>query len=442
MSQYIIDAIRYQWQNKSCYVGNMKYSIVPYITDLKSDLSMNRDINEKRVTDIVTYLTDKIGGTFFPPVILSSHCTMEYNDTTNKLTVKDGKFTIIDGQHRISAINSIIDDPTLNKKYKNICLPVLIVEGLENHEHRNLFNTINKKAKVVDSNIAIRFTPNLENLLGLRFFTENRTYKGLIEWEKQQSFSKDKVAYIHLTECIKEINKHLSSSKLLANYFLENDNENRLLYTHDDYYLLIKLFLNKLLNFIKQNPNELEFYTTKAYLRAIADEVCETIKKNTELDKFEDASQMIDKTLNSLFKEIFIPYNGKKTSSSAAYLSIRSFLKVNTLLIENKQAIQHIKPLINAYLNCFYSRGEMFELQENDFENIRTFILGAAENTTALLEFDEQVHPVEKQTSIDSLLRHLASQINTSESIESSDVQTNVDLLNEEEQSSDELQRN
>lgn len=408
LSSITIDVTKYEWQNKPCYVGNMKYSVIPHLIDLKSDLSMNRDINDSRVDDIVTYLTEQIEGTFFPPVILSSNATMEYSDSTCKLNIQDGNFTVIDGQHRISAISRLIEDPSLNKKYKNIRLPVLIIEGLENYQHRNLFNTINKKAKIVDSNIAIRFTPNLENLLGLRYFSKNMEHKELIEWEKKQSFAKDKVAYIHLTDCIKGLNKQLIKCEALQTYLTTNDE--RLLYTKDEYYNIIQLFLNSVLNFINQNQEnrkKLEFYTTKAYLRAIADELCEKIIQTEDLDTYSKIKDLFQHTLNDLLNNIVIPYSGKLTSSSVSYKSIRTFLKVNKLLVPHETNIEPLKPLIIAYLNCFYTIGEMFELTEDDFKNVDDFIRGAFEHTTSLIDFNTEDFTLNKQTSIETLLEHL-----------------------------------
>src|SRR5690606_29252064 len=72
-------------------------------------------------------------------------------------------------------------------------------------EHRILFNEINQNAEKVGSVVSERFEPNIQNLVSLRYISENPQYKSLIEWEKEQSDSK--IVYLHLVKCIELLKK-------------------------------------------------------------------------------------------------------------------------------------------------------------------------------------------------------------------------------------------
>jgi len=209
----VIPSISYKWDEHNCYVGTISYGEIPNVIVPELDLAMNRDIDKKRVKEIVEYISEEMNGAFFPPVILNCKATTDYNEKERKLIIIEGKLKIIDGQHRLNSIIELIDklEGEQLKKLKKIKLPVLVIEGLEDYEHRSLFYKINKKSKNVDSNISLRFTPTIENLLGLKYVSKHLDKKNLIEWEKKQSFSKDKIAYIHLVDCLKKITKSLST---------------------------------------------------------------------------------------------------------------------------------------------------------------------------------------------------------------------------------------
>lgn len=51
-----ISAISYIWNDHPCYLGKIKYKDLNEIVDIKSDLSMNRDIDGSRVDKIIDYL--------------------------------------------------------------------------------------------------------------------------------------------------------------------------------------------------------------------------------------------------------------------------------------------------------------------------------------------------------------------------------------------------
>ncbi|MEB9405653.1 DNA sulfur modification protein DndB [Bacillus cereus] len=406
LNQINLDATKFEWQNKTCYVGNIKYVHIPSTIDLKDDLSMNREINENRVQDILDYLKDRIEGTFFPPVILSSDATLRFNESTCTLSVIDGSFTVIDGQHRISAIKNLMDDVPLDKKYKNMRLPVLIIEGLENYQHRNLFNTINKKAKIVDNNISIRFSPILENLIGLRYFSENPLRKPLIEWEKKQSFAKDQVAYIHLTECIKELNKALKNTQILTVY--RETNDERLLYTNTPYYNIFECLLNKLFDHIQNNQQHLQFHTTKAYLRALTDEICDTVIGTANLDSYLKLGQLIDGTADDLLKPITIKYKSKVKSTPASYRSIRVFLQINSFLSLHKDKLNNILDIIERYLDSYYAIGDVLDMSEDDITQFKQFVLDSIDQLTSLPEdFDIESINFNKELTVESLIDQL-----------------------------------
>lgn len=128
-----IQAIRYDWHTYSCYIGVMRFKDVPNYINSNIDQSMNRLIDPKRVSEIIEYISTNLSNAFFPPVILNSSNKIEYNSQNETLSLKRKDLVIIDGQHRIKAINDINESQDINLKNNiaNLNLPFLLIESLD-----------------------------------------------------------------------------------------------------------------------------------------------------------------------------------------------------------------------------------------------------------------------------------------------------------------------
>ncbi|MGE1102027.1 DNA sulfur modification protein DndB [Peribacillus simplex] len=397
-----INAIKYEWQEYTCYIGIIKYNDVPNLINVDSDLSMNREINPANVGKVIKYINNELDGTFFPPVILSCNVQTEYE--SNQLKILEGHLTIIDGQHRIKAIGEILDGTEGEQRsiLNNIVLPVLIIEGLESSKHRDLFNMINDKAKTVDSNISVRFSSTLENIIGLKYVSE-KSIKEEIEWEAKQS--RNKVVYLHIVESIKALT---STLKELTD---ELYSQETLLYDQNEYFNVIRNFLDKLFGYVLI-PREMEepienFFKKKVFLRAVTDEVCDDVKfylqKGGE-KKLESINLIVEQTLSKILNEFVIPYTGVKNVKDSTYLSLRNFLKVNSLLVEHQKELESVLPLILNFLDKFYNKQNGFEYSQEDFQTIKDFIEQVIEQKDKLEKLDLSSISFTKNTVVQELL--------------------------------------
>ncbi|XZF74909.1 DNA sulfur modification protein DndB [Bacillus sp. AL-1R] len=396
-----INAIKYEWQEYICYIGIIKYKDVPNLINVNSDLSMNREINSPNVKTIKKYISNELESTFFPPVILSCTIQSEYDD--NFLKIIDGQLTIIDGQHRIKAISELLKDSAseLRTKLNNMVLPVLIIEGLESFRHRELFNMINDKARTVDSNISVRFSSSLENIIGLKYIRE-KGLKDKIEWESKQS--KDKIVYLHLVECIKEL---ILSLKKLSDDLNSNDTA---LYEIAVYYKVFENFLNRVFDFIDREREidspELKIIKKKVFLRAISGEISERIKEYMKQEgekKLEEVNILVGNTMDKLLNDFILPYSGVTTVKEPTYFSLRNFLRFNYILVENKENIETVLPLISKYIES-YKKQEILEINEDEFEIISNFIKKAIENRDRLSKLNLREININKQTTLEEYL--------------------------------------
>ncbi|BFI99900.1 MAG: hypothetical protein PME_23360 [Priestia megaterium] len=398
-------AISYKWQDHTCYVGTISYGDVPDIIDSKLDLAMNRSINSKRVDDIAKYIKEEMEGTFFPPVILNCNATTTYDAKEYKLKIIDGQLTIIDGQHRLNSIKELINNLTGEnlKKLRRIMLPVLIIEGLENYEHRELFYKINKQSKTVDNNISVRFTPSLENLLGLKYVSEYLDKKELIEWEKKQSFSKDKIAYIHLIECLKTIIKALQP---FSNKYFPGVEE-QLLYTEEKYYKIFETFLNEIFNHVNntENKEHKEFFMTKVYLNAITLEICESLSVYFDNEENpNNVEELLGNLLDNLLKDFLISYQGVSSVNRITEDSIKNFIKANQILSKfTKESLGLTYVLVERYVNSFYNN-KVFHIKNEELEKLREFVSQVLTHKDDLIKLNLEKVNLTKSTTIEELL--------------------------------------
>ncbi|MFD1739500.1 DNA sulfur modification protein DndB [Bacillus salitolerans] len=398
-----INALKYEWQEYTCYIGIINYIDVLNLINVDSDLSMNREINSSNVKEIIKYIKSELEGSFFPPVILSCNVQTEFD--SNQLKILDGQLTIIDGQHRIKAIGEIIEESEGDKRQKlnKVVLPVLIIEGLESSKHRELFNMINDNAKTVDSNISVRFSSTLENILGLKY-VKMKGIKSEIEWEVKQS--KSKVVYLHIVESIKDLTSTLSE-------FTESlYSQETLLYDQEDYYLVIESFLDSIFEYILKereldNPKE-NLFKKKVFIRAVTDEVCEKLKLFLQREDEKDLGlikALIEETLSTLLKEFVISYRGVKTVKESTYISIRKFLRVNSTLTEyTHEELEPILPIITRFVEQYYNRENEFTYSQDEFNNIEKFIKDVNEHKEEVIKLDQSSLSITKDTLIDELL--------------------------------------
>ncbi|MDT0121081.1 DNA sulfur modification protein DndB [Paenibacillus sp. RRE4] len=413
-----LDVVPYKWNDHMCYIGKVRYKELESIVDIRSDISMNRKIDERRVDKIKQYILNDIPATFFPPTILNSKAEISYKDQ-NVLEVKRGCFTVIDGQHRIKAIISLMNESGSEQRdlLNRMELPIFIVEGLEDYQHRDLFYMINETPKNVESNVSERFAPKLENLLGLKFISNNKMFLNSIEWNDKQS--REKIVYLHMTDCIRELN--LIIYPLIKDWF---DCERDLIYQEAEYYGIVEgywLCYFELIDTLGQE--EQGFFRKKITLRALIENLSIRIRERQEelQAKAEDKEILIDQikqvitnSLNEMINKMPIRYTGMENVRKDVYKSLRNYLYFNSLLqayteqIINNSIIQQI---LEKIFEAFYDERKLLTLSTTghttDGQIFEEYITKIISNKEEFLEYNVSAVKeiaATKQTIMDEIL--------------------------------------
>lgn len=311
-----------KWNGRMCYLGFLKYSDLNKIINLKQDLSMNRQVNLSRVDKICNYIKENKEKVFFPPVILN--CSEKINfrgeGSEKELIINNESLTIIDGQHRISSIIEVLknEDKKFTKFIENNEIAFLLIESLEDYEHRDLFNLINESSTNVEATVSARFKIAYENLYGLRYINENISIKNDVEWELKQS--SEKVCYIFITEVNKKLLEYIDKN-------IEDSND-------EGNYNVIKCFWEKYFVFINQVNNEVKkFFVKKVVLRTLTETILDNIKEMEEykmtenITSYEKLNNRINKVLDDLLiKQFNTEYNDGYRQSNDTYKNILGYL--------------------------------------------------------------------------------------------------------------------
>ncbi|MBY0180759.1 DNA sulfur modification protein DndB [Bacillus subtilis] len=139
----------------------------------KIDKNINRDISYGRIPKIVKYLEnqDNEMGIFFPAMVFSFRGNpINYYSKDFELELPlEKKLIVIDGQHRIKAMERLLentDDKNRREKILNSFLTVQIYFGLQIEDEKNLFADINSNVKKVSMSLITKFdTRDVLNVL-------------------------------------------------------------------------------------------------------------------------------------------------------------------------------------------------------------------------------------------------------------------------------------
>lgn len=141
----------------------------------KIDHRINRDLSYNRLPGLLKYF-DKAEseiGIFLPALVFSfrGNPIAKYNRATNTLELEhDDKLIVIDGQHRIKAMEKYIEKIKLNeneyKKFIGNFLTAQIYFGLSEEDERKLFSDINSNARRVSMSLVTQYdSRDIMNLL-------------------------------------------------------------------------------------------------------------------------------------------------------------------------------------------------------------------------------------------------------------------------------------
>ncbi|GIP52565.1 DGQHR domain-containing protein [Paenibacillus vini] len=388
-----IKAVVYYWNTKNCYTGFMTYNEVKKYVNIVRDQSMNRVINDASVDLIVKYMKSEGEEIFFPPVIMNSSTKIKYDSSASKIELEEGSLTIIDGQHRIKAINEILSEPDYLPDFGPKKIPFLIIEELSPEIHRKLFHTINDKSTKVQNNVSDRFSTTTYNLIGLKYVSENLEIKDLIEWEGKQS--KEKIVYSHMLNCIELMEEFLESKfKNTLNEFegilVENTKH---FYNNEDYYIFFSEFWDYIFNKLNEKPQDKSFYVKEIALSYITKKMIDTLNNEALTDDNNSLKGLKDKVndiLDDLLpKELLFDYVFRINKSSDCNESLSNFLNCNKWLLNGGVSLKN-KSTINRVFSkiipkIFLDTGGYFSVTSDNYEHFKIFIETIDKQITDLL---------------------------------------------------------
>jgi DGQHR domain-containing protein len=389
-----IKAVVYFWNTKNCYTGFMSYSDVKKYVNIVKDQSMNRLINEGSVDLIIKYMKNEGEEIFFPPVIMNCSNKIKYDSVSSLMEIEEGSLTIIDGQHRIKAINEILADSEYLSEFGSKKIPFLIIEELSPELHRKLFHTINDKSTKVQNNVSDRFSTTTSNLIGLKYVSEHLDIKELIEWEGKQS--KDKIVYSHMLNCIEIIESFLQGKlrntlNTIEGIVVENKKH---LYRHTSYYAFFETFWDYFFAKLKEKPLDKSFYVKEITLSYITKIMINKLSDESGDDELEVLIKFKDK-INSILdnllpRELVFDYVFRINKSVECNESLRKFLECNKYLLENGITIQNKSTFNKIFSKVipknFLDNGGYFSVDEAKYEQFTAYLLSIDSRLTEWLE--------------------------------------------------------
>lgn len=137
-------------------------SIKELLDVYKVDSTVNRDIRYDGILKLERYL-DQINtnmGIYIPAIILSYEGEDPTHEGNEFLFKNNRSFVVLDGQHRIKAIEAYINKVNNKKKINSILesnITVQIYFNLSKEEKKQLFIEINGKARKVSHNVSVQY---------------------------------------------------------------------------------------------------------------------------------------------------------------------------------------------------------------------------------------------------------------------------------------------
>lgn len=224
--------------------------------------NVNRDINYARVTKISNYIESYNSeiGIYLPSIVLVAENEPETDDNLTSFKFPlDSKFIVLDGQHRIKALEHYINKEQDHKKLSDILesnITVQIYFGLNESSQRKLFSDINSKASKVSQNVTFNFDErDVINLLIKDLFKNNahNSIHGLIIDNKSRIMRPTNDAFMSIAR----LNRFISY--LLLNRVKTSSKTSKIL--ENNYFKVVEFldqYFNVLSNVLPDNPGNVK----------------------------------------------------------------------------------------------------------------------------------------------------------------------------------------
>ncbi len=148
------------------YRSKERFKVAVWENESKTlDKGYQRVPNEHSISKIKDYLLKEVEHPLLPTsVLVNSRRNLvfkEIKDGFGYLHVDDTLY-IIDGQHRIEALKSMMKDPSIRSMYQDYELPIIVMTGFEYGKEVEEFFVINSRQKRVKTDLAQRIYLELQ----------------------------------------------------------------------------------------------------------------------------------------------------------------------------------------------------------------------------------------------------------------------------------------
>lgn len=232
----------------------------------KIDVSINRDINYSRVPKLTKYIDqyDDKPGVFFPSIVCSysGNPLKDFDKMKQELEISKGScLIIIDGQHRIKALESYINNKRIAEKRKKYVLAsdftLQVYFGLSKEDMKNLFADINSNSiKVSMSLITAYDSREILNVLtkDLYEISDGLQMLGI-------EFNKSRIIRPLNTDFMTSVRlKKFLSLLLFGKKILSNKEEKLLKENYDQALSFLERFFYVFANYLPSNPGDVKKY--------------------------------------------------------------------------------------------------------------------------------------------------------------------------------------
>lgn len=236
------------------------------LTVFHIDSDVNRDINTSRIPKLINYIDgyDTFPGVFLPSIMCAySGATVQYNNNilTIPKSLKNKPLIVIDGQHRLKALESYVINPKIaldrRDKILNTYLTLQLYFGLSKQDMRQLFVDINSNAKKVSMSLITSFdNREIINVLVRELYGLSKPLQTLgVEFSKSTISRPKNKQFLTSVRLKKFISILLFNKKLLS----QKDEEN--LKNNYDYVLsFLERFFYYFTNLLPEYPGNVHNY--------------------------------------------------------------------------------------------------------------------------------------------------------------------------------------
>ena len=321
-------------QNKAIMTSQIKLKDLLNIYEV--DRNVNRDINYNRIPKLIKYISsyDRAPGIFFPSIVCTFNGNLFncYDKDNLELSIgKNNKLTIIDGQHRLKALESFVNNEKIASNKRESVLEstftLQIYFGMEEQDQRNLFADINSNSvKVSMSLITVYDSREILNVMTKEIYEVSSSLQSIgVVFDKSRIYRPVEDYFITSVRLKKFI-----AILLFGKPILSLKQEKIIKERYEEILIFLETYFQCLVDVLPDNPGNVLIYVLghEAVQNAIALISNVLIFNDSELNCYldwEDRLQQLTKVDWTVHSKIWNPFLvGARIGTSKEFKSIDS----------------------------------------------------------------------------------------------------------------------